>query len=90
MEHNVRLKALANETRLRLILCLDERKKNVTELINHCGLAQSAVSQHLEKLREAGLIKATRDGREMYYEIADQSLVTVSKQLLDFITTQTE
>lgn len=78
------LSALANPVRLQLLICLSDGDKNVTELIGNCDLSQSAVSQHLEKLRSAGLVTTKRDGKEIYYQLIDKRTAKMSKTLLQF------
>ena len=64
------LKLLANENRL-LILCqlAKAREVSVNELADAVGLSQSALSQHLAKMREEGLLGTRRDGQTIYYRI---------------------
>ncbi len=66
------LKLLANENRL-LILCrlALEREMSVNDLADAVGLSQSALSQHLAKMREEGLLATRRDAQTVYYRIAD-------------------
>jgi len=66
------LKLLANENRL-LILCrlALEREMSVNDLADAVGLSQSALSQHLAKMREEGLLTTRRDAQTVYYRIAD-------------------
>jgi len=64
------LKALANEQRL-LILChLSEGELAVGELLERLALGQSALSQHLAKLREAELVQTRREAQAVYYRLA--------------------
>lgn len=79
------LSSLANTTRLQLILCLSKGEKNVSQLIQKCGLSQSAVSQHLEKLRDAELVSTRREGKEIYYTLTNIKTATLSKQILSFL-----
>jgi DNA-binding transcriptional ArsR family regulator len=65
------LKALANEKRLMLLCQLVDGEKSVGALTSLIGLAQSAVSQHLARLRRDGLVKTRRDSQTIYYAIAD-------------------
>lgn len=75
------LKQLANEQRL-LILCkLMEGECAVSDLASHVGLAQSATSQHLAKLRDAGLLNTRRDAQNVYYRIEDDDAVRVLRTL---------
>lgn len=77
------LRQLANEQRL-LILCkLMEGECSVSYLADHVGLAQSATSQHLAKLRESGLLATRRDAQSIYYRIGDENAVRVLKTLCD-------
>lgn len=63
------MKQLANPKRL-LILCqLLSEEKPVGELMEAVGLSQSALSQHLAKMREAGLVESQRRGQMVYYRL---------------------
>lgn len=84
MSYNI-LKALANPVRLKIITCLASGPKNVGELIRTCGLAQSAVSQHLKKLRAAGLVTIDRHGRTIFYVLADTQVAKVSHQIQSYL-----
>ncbi len=79
------LSSFANQTRLQLLICLSQGWKNVTQLIENCGLSQSAVSQHLEKLRSSGLVTTQRRGREVYYRLAHPKSAEISQQLLSLM-----
>ena len=65
------LKALANEHRLMLLCQLADGEKSVGELTGLVGLAQSAVSQHLARLRKDGLVKTRRHAQTIYYALDD-------------------
>jgi DNA-binding transcriptional ArsR family regulator len=70
-------KALSDPTRLRLIKLLNDCKPGVCEggplcvnaLAHQLGVTQSAVSQHLRILRQAGLVRGDRKGSFMHYEL---------------------
>jgi DNA-binding transcriptional ArsR family regulator len=66
------LRALANERRL-MILCklVEWGEANVTQLAEAVGLSQSALSQHLAKMREEGILAFRRDAQTIWYRIAD-------------------
>jgi DNA-binding transcriptional ArsR family regulator len=61
------LRMLAEPTRLRLLWHLGQREYGVSELAVALGTARPAVSQHLAKLRLAGLVTERRDGRHVRY-----------------------
>ncbi|MBR0785910.1 ArsR/SmtB family transcription factor [Bradyrhizobium iriomotense] len=66
------LRALANERRL-MILCrlVECGEDNVSSLAEVAGLSQSALSQHLAKMREEGLVTFRRESQTLWYRIAD-------------------
>ena len=66
------LKLLANENRL-LILCqlVAGREMAVGDIAGAVGLSQSALSQHLAKMREEGLVATRREAQSVLYRIAD-------------------
>lgn len=66
------LKALAHEGRL-MILCYlaSGGERTVTELENFLGQRQAAVSQQLARLRFEGLVETRREGKAIYYRVAD-------------------
>ena len=66
------LKLLANENRL-LILCrlVAERELSVGDIADAVGLSQSALSQHLARMREEGLVATRREAQTVLYRIAD-------------------
>lgn len=66
------LKALANEGRL-LILChlAEEGELAVGALTDRVGLSQSALSQHLAKLRDEGLVATRKEGQSVFYRVCD-------------------
>jgi len=78
------LKLLANETRL-LILCrlVAEREMSAGAIVAAAGLGQSAVSQHLAKLRDDGLVTTRRDAQTIFYRIADKNVARIIAVLKD-------
>lgn len=64
------LRALSNENRLMLLCLLVGGEKTVGELNGSLPLSQSALSQHLAKLREEGLVSARRAGQNVHYGLA--------------------
>ena len=63
------LKLLANKHRLMVLCSLVESEKSVAELEIQSGLSQSALSQHLAKLRHAGVISMRKEARSVYYKL---------------------
>lgn len=74
------LKQLANASRLMVLCNLVSGEKTVGQLSETVGLSQSALSQHLAKLREAGLVSSDKRGLMVYYRICSmeaQALLSV-------------
>jgi DNA-binding transcriptional ArsR family regulator len=66
------LKALANEHRM-LVLChlISDEELSVGELVDKAKISQSALSQHLSRLRDEGLVTYRREAQTLYYRVAD-------------------
>lgn len=65
------LKLLANGNRLMVLCHLVKGGKSVGQLAEMVGLSHSALSQHLARMRAAGLVEADRHGQEVFYRISD-------------------
>lgn len=68
----------ANDTRVRLLECL-RTPHSVSELLSQCTLSQSALSQHLKILKDAGLVTCTRDGVRQVYRVANAKVSHVAR-----------
>ena len=77
------LKALSHETRLLILCLLSEGEKSVSELEYTLSMSQAAVSQQLARLRFDRLVKTSRDGRSIYYSIADEEVSALIGALYD-------
>jgi len=75
------LKMLANSNRL-LILCnLVQSEKTVNEIVEIVGLSQSAISQHLAKLRNEGIVECEKRGQLVYYRICSPEVSAILSTL---------
>ncbi|WP_421787215.1 ArsR/SmtB family transcription factor [Hyphobacterium sp.] len=84
------LKLLANEKRL-LILCrLVSGEATVAELTEMAGLSQSAMSQHLAKMRQDGLVRGRKHGLQVFYSIADERCLGLLQHLKSEFCTAAE
>jgi ArsR family transcriptional regulator, virulence genes transcriptional regulator len=77
------LKALANRHRLMVLCQLHEGECSVGALVDAVGISQSALSQHLAKLREDGLVVTRRHAQTIYYSLADDRASRVIAVLYD-------
>jgi len=66
---------LSNPTRLAIFCRIVEREWSVNELAADLNISQSALSQHLRKLRDARIVKTRRDRQNMYYHCSDKAVV---------------
>ena len=69
-----RLQALAEETRLRIVQLLADGERCVCELQSELGAAQSRLSFHLKRLKDAGIVSDRRDGRWVHYSLVPEAL----------------
>ena len=78
------LRVLANEHRL-LVLChlLVSGEMTVTQLVERVGLSQSALSQHLARLREDGLVTFRRQSQTLHYRVCDDRAARLLAVLKD-------
>ncbi|WP_374711574.1 ArsR/SmtB family transcription factor [Symbiobacterium terraclitae] len=67
-KHVILMKALADSTRLKLLKLIWDQERCVCELQPILGISQPAVSQHIAKLKAAGLVKERRAGMWVYYQ----------------------
>jgi ArsR family transcriptional regulator, virulence genes transcriptional regulator len=75
------LTALANESRLMILCELIEGELPVGTLVQAVGLTQSALSQHLAKLRAAGIVATRRDAQTIYYRLSSDAAASVMRTL---------
>lgn len=77
------LKALSNEKRFMIVCALTKSEKSVGELEAIVGLSQSALSQHLARLRRDGLVKTRREAQTIFYSMKDDASQEILKCLYD-------
>jgi len=75
------LKALADDTRFKIVEYLLKGEKCVCEIFPRVKRTQSTVSIHLGHLEEAGVLESRRDGKKIYYKIKDKRVSDVLKAL---------
>ena len=73
----LRFRALGDETRLRVLETLIPGERCVSDIMAVLDLGQSLVSHHLRTLRQAGLVTARREGRQVHYVISEPALAAV-------------
>ncbi len=75
------LKILANSKRLMILCHLLKTEKTVSDLSSLVGLSQSALSQHLAKMRALDLVETNKVGQEVFYRIESQEVEAILSTL---------
>lgn len=78
-------KVISNPTRLAILFFLREGSANVGQISDKVMMEQSATSHQLKTLKEARLVKSERSGKNVYYELDDDHVFSILKQVLDHI-----
>lgn len=78
------LKALAHPIRLCIVNGLIKKGScNVSHMESCMGVSQSGISQHLARLKSAGIVRSNRCGNEIFYEIANKDIKKVIESILN-------
>ncbi|WP_400161798.1 ArsR/SmtB family transcription factor [Brevibacillus sp. TJ4] len=75
------LKALADPTRLKIVSLLRHRSCCICELVPIFEISQPAVSKHMSRLKQAGLVVESRKGQWVFYALNDERLRQVQEAL---------
>jgi ArsR family transcriptional regulator len=73
------IKLLGHPERLKIVEVLEDGEATVSEIQDAVGLPQAIVSQHLAKMRGAGIVSARRDGVHVYYRIEEPKVPHILK-----------
>jgi DNA-binding transcriptional ArsR family regulator len=76
---------MSDPTRLRILLLLLERERNVSELVEVVGTSQGRVSMHLQCLRWCGFVTSERRGKFVYYRVCDPRVRQLIKLAQDMV-----
>jgi DNA-binding transcriptional ArsR family regulator len=71
------LKTLAHPHRLRMVQMLLRGRYTVGELAEACGIASHMASEHLRLMQHCGFLTSEKDGRNVYYQIAEPHLANI-------------
>ena len=77
--------ALSDPSRVRIIAALLENEANVSALADIVGISESAVSHQMRTLRQMRLVRARRQGRQMFYKLDDAHVADIFQRSLDHI-----
>lgn len=90
MERTDILKAMADETRMRILTLLLRRNYCVRALAAELEISPAAVSQHLKILREAGLVTGEKKGYFMHYHVNRETLLQLAEEIRALAEIRTE
>jgi DNA-binding transcriptional ArsR family regulator len=77
--------AFSDASRVRIISAITDRELNVNSLAQMVGISESAVSHHMRHLRQMGIVKAHRKGKEVFYSVEDDHIIALFKQGVNHI-----
>ncbi len=78
-------KVFGDSTRIRILFVLFEKAVCVTELADELNMTQSAISHQLKILKQNKLIKGRREGKSVFYSLADEHVRTIIAQGLEHV-----
>lgn len=73
-------KMFSDSTRVRILYTLIDKEKSVSEIVNDLNMNQSAISHQLSLLKASKLIKNRKDGKIVYYSLADEHVLNILSQ----------
>ena len=78
-------KNFSDSTRIRILYCLFEKERSVTEIADLLKMNQSAISHQLRFLKNSKLVKNRRDGKTIYYSLDDDHVYNIISQGIEHI-----
>ena len=73
-------RAFSDTSRVRILSAIVEQETNISTLAEMVGLTESAVSHHMRGLRQMRIVRARREGKEVYYSVIDPHIVALFQQ----------
>src|SRR4051812_40651477 len=83
MSSDAAFRALAEPNRRAILLLVRDQPRSVNEITRHVGISQQGVSQHLQMLREAGLLAVRQEGTRRLYEVRPEGLASLEAFLAE-------
>ncbi|MBO8160440.1 MAG: winged helix-turn-helix transcriptional regulator [Thermosipho sp. (in: Bacteria)] len=81
-------KILSDPTRLKILLILAKKECNVTELQTLIGTSQSTISHQLKILKQTNLVKYSKSGTQVFYQLCDKNIKTIINYAIEHILVQ--
>lgn len=79
-------KVFADSTRIKILYAISEQELCVMDICQALNMSQSSISHQLRVLKQSRLVKFRRDGRTIYYSLADHHVKTMLSQGMEHVT----
>jgi DNA-binding transcriptional ArsR family regulator len=73
-------RTFSDTSRVRILSAIIEKEVNISTLAEMVGVTESAVSHHMRGLRQMRIVRARRDGKEVYYSVDDPHIIALFQQ----------
>jgi ArsR family transcriptional regulator, lead/cadmium/zinc/bismuth-responsive transcriptional repressor len=73
-------RAFSDTSRVRILSAIVQKEVNIAALAKIVGITESAVSHHMRGLRQMRIVRARRDGKEVYYSVDDPHIIALFQQ----------
>ena len=83
-------KALADDTRQKIMAFCCCQERSVGEIVEHVGMTQPTISHHLAILRDAGLVHIRHEGKQTFYSLNQERVVSCCGRLMQVFAPGTE
>ncbi len=80
-------RAFSDTSRVRILSAIIEKEVNISALAELVGVTESAVSHHMRGLRQMRIVRARRDGKEVYYRVDDPHIIALLQQGIAHVST---
>ncbi|MEF9968699.1 MAG: metalloregulator ArsR/SmtB family transcription factor [Longicatena sp.] len=84
-EMSLLFKMFSDSTRLKILHLLFEQERCVSDFVENLEMSQSAVSHQLASLKKTHLIKSRKSGKNVYYSLADEHIVSIFKMAYEHV-----
>lgn len=82
-----KIKALADENRLAIMMSLQQKEKCACYLLEELNISQSTLSHHMKLLCDSGLVDYRKDGKWMHYSLSEKGMVAFREMIDGYIRT---
>lgn len=81
-------RAFSDTSRVRILSAIMEQEQNISKLAQMIGVTESAVSHHMRGLRQIRIVRARRDGKEVFYSVVDPHIISLFQQGVEHVSSE--